>query len=715
MSHPAGRRSLVLLLFLVLHSSVSSAQQGGRCDQSPRSYEGYTVHDVRIDTPLAWLFGSVEKKLQDILADPSMPIKKGNLYRKADSDAGFIKLTEKFPELTVSPIDRVAVRVAKPALQNCDAQARTLDVVYHVYTFGFSYYLSRAFESGRKEEVKRTVVDTQATQRLANYFPQPFVGYNRSRHLFGGTKLSIKQPGGLLNTISLDASGSSSSSEVKADAKGSHDYDKGFISHLEYQFRYLHSDIPGESVKLKEGTGLGQFFAATRARGSSELILRFGAAVEGGNKQADVSPPLVPPENLANSGYGSIKTFVGGTMRVGRHAFKGSYGIQLGSADGGSGLDYVKQVFDTAAILRFLVGAHKPVTLDIQFTAGHIDRRGRLPLAERFFGGNAERNFIASDTWTIRSNPFIRSFPENSLARTSDGGILGGDQFFSANATLAATVWSKPLVPREVLDDPDLPRIVEFQFGSAESALRNQYLSESPEFRRVAEMIRPLSAALTAVEEELTALENQNPPQEVRDQISLSRTDLTIAGEAASSIKSDLADGTPKTADIRKLVVGFPDKTPPISAYASDLVDDLTLLKDIAGVPTPNQLGPKIDELERRRQQMADAFVALDQSPAARQAEERARSEMKYPRRVFNELLHEANLIAFSPVAIFDAARLHQQEGPADRTRYAVGGGVRVGIVSLDLTAGYAWNPNRRPWEPRGAMLFTMEVSNLFR
>ena len=33
----------------------------------------------------------------------------------------------------------------------------------------------------------------------------------------------------------------------------------------------------------------------------------------------------------------------------------------------------------------------------------------------------------------------------------------------------------------------------------------------------------------------------------------------------------------------------------------------------------------------------------------------------------------------------------------------------------VDLTAGYAWNPNRKPWEPRGAMLFTMEVSNLFR
>jgi hypothetical protein len=88
---------------------------------------------------------------------------------------------------------------------------------------------------------------------------------------------------------------------------------------------------------------------------------------------------------------------------------------------------------------------------------------------------------------------------------------------------------------------------------------------------------------------------------------------------------------------------------------------------------------------------------------------------MIYPRRVFKELTTEANLIAVSPLVIFDAARLHQGNLSNGKVRYALGGGLRLSIVSLDVTAGYAWNPNRDPWEPRGALLFSMEVSNLFR
>lgn len=313
-----------VLMFLSLPAHAQSGSDH-RCSESPGFYEreNYIVHEVRIEAPLDWLLGSVSQKLRNILSDASMPIRKGNVFRKADSDAGFIKLTDNFPELTVSPIDRVAVRLAAPGLENCDKKARTLDVVYRVYTFGFSYYLSRAFESGGKEEVRRSVVETPATERFADYFPQPFIGYNRSRDFYGGTRLAIKLPGGLLDKISLGASGSSSSVEAGAAAEGSRSYNKSSIRQLEYQFRYSYSDIPAKSLKLKESTVLGQVFAATRAFGPQELILRFGGSFEGGNKHTG-DQRSTSAADLANSGYGSLKAFVGGTLRSGMQAFKGS-------------------------------------------------------------------------------------------------------------------------------------------------------------------------------------------------------------------------------------------------------------------------------------------------------------------------------------------------------------------------------------------------------
>jgi hypothetical protein len=644
-----------------------------------------------------------------------MPIRKGALFRKIDEDEGFIKVKESFPELTVGPLDRIAVRIAKPTLQNCDAQAKTLDVVYRVYTLSFSYYLSRVFESYRKDEVKRSVIETHATQLLAKYFPQPVFGYNRTRNPFGGSKLTINRPAELLDKIVLDVSGSSRSLAADADAVGERDFQTGFIRHVEYQSRYSYSDIPSTSTALKQGLGLTQIMAATKALGSKELIVRFGGSFEAGHKQTDLNPAQVLPGDVPQSPYGSLKAFAGGTMRIGRHAVQASYGLELGSARQNAQLDYVKQVFDASANLRFLPRDHRPITLDAQFTVGSIQNRGQVPTAEHFFGGNVERNFIASETWTIRSDPFIRSFPENRLAQTTAAQIVGGDSFFSANITAAATVWGKPLVPREILKEPDFNQLVDFEFGTAETALKLEYLSSTPEFRKVGEMVNPIAEKLAEMTTFLTTLEGKQLGTDIDGQIQLCRADLDDINETVTRMKQDLEDGSPRSADIRMLVVGFTDKKPPIESEISELTDDLTELKNMNGIPDPFALQRLIDELEERRSVMAQAFLDLNQSPVAEKANAQAHQDMKYPRRVFNEVSREANLIAVSPVFAFDAARLRQNAFSSGSVRYGVGGGVRLTVVSLEVTAGYAFNPNRKPWESRGAFLFTMEVSNLFR
>jgi hypothetical protein len=77
--------------------------------------------------------------------------------------------------------------------------------------------------------------------------------------------------------------------------------------------------------------------------------------------------------------------------------------------------------------------------------------------------------------------------------------------------------------------------------------------------------------------------------------------------------------------------------------------------------------------------------------------------------------MREANLIGISPVLLLDAARIWQRGMGSGDTRYGLGGGVRMSIVSFDITAGYAWNLGRLPGERRGAWIVKFELSNLFR
>lgn len=715
-----GRLGLCCLVLCALTGAAKSQAVSKKCTEPAKFYEdhGYSVREVRIDSPLGWLFGSVEKKLGEIINDPSMPIRKGMPFRKQDEDEGFLRVKEKFPELTVSQSNRIAFRLARPTLENCDTSAAKLDVVYRVYNFGYSPFLSPLFDAGNRDDVRRSVVDTDATEALANYFPQPLAGFNRARNPYAGTMLTINQPAGLLEKLSLDAIVSNKSDEERLRAAGSRERAAGLVRRFDYIFGYHHSNVPATATNLKDAVGFAQVIATTKSIGTNQLVMRLGSALETGNKQSTLSTVQLQPGDVAQSPYGALKVFLGSTLRSGRHEFKASYGLQFGGATKEAKIDFVKHLFDGAANLRFLPRDHRPITIEVEFAAGSIQNRGRLPVAERFFGGNAEHNFIASSDWIIRREPFIRSFAENTLAQTTTTNFVGGDRFFSANLTAAFTVWGKPLVPDEVLKEPDFEKLVDFEFNTARNALAISYLEETPEFRKVAEMSFPLAEKLADIRALLSNLAAKHLGDEIDSQIQICQSDAEDLDETLSQIKNDLTEGNAKSADLRTLAVGFPTKSPPIPAEVSDFLDDLNDLRDMDGIPEPSAIANLVTQMESLRVAMANAFVEVSdstKSTAAAKANTRASEIMVYPRRVFRELTHEANLFAVSPVFIFDAARLRQNNLTPGSVRYAVGGGLRVSIVSLDVTTAYAFNPGRKPWERRGGFVFTMEVSNLFR
>jgi hypothetical protein len=128
-----------------------------------------------------------------------------------------------------------------------------------------------------------------------------------------------------------------------------------------------------------------------------------------------------------------------------------------------------------------------------------------------------------------------------------------------------------------------------------------------------------------------------------------------------------------------------------------------------------NRINNHREELMRQKEIVSTNFQRLEQSPLAEEANQKAIADLKYPRRVLDTLLREANLYAVSPVLIFDGAHIKQRGVERSDFRYGVGGGLKFTFIGLNVTGGYVWNPNPRVQEGRGAFLFKFDVSDIFK
>jgi len=114
------------------------------------------------------------------------------------------------------------------------------------------------------------------------------------------------------------------------------------------------------------------------------------------------------------------------------------------------------------------------------------------------------------------------------------------------------------------------------------------------------------------------------------------------------------------------------------------------------------------DSLAAQQPRLVTELNGLDFSEAVRLAD----ADMQAIEPVLNSFLHEINIIAINPVGIFDVARIWPDQFG---TRYGIGGGVRVSLVNFNVTVGYAVNPHPHFQEGRGAFVFSMDISDLFR
>ena len=95
-------------------------------------------------------------------------------------------------------------------------------------------------------------------------------------------------------------------------------------------------------------------------------------------------------------------------------------------------------------------------------------------------------------------------------------------------------------------------------------------------------------------------------------------------------------------------------------------------------------------------------------------AETAAAQELGIAKRTLHTLLYQANIFSAGPAFMFDVARLNHAGAPL--TRYGVGGGIRMTLVStVNFTVGYVANPTRLPNESRGAFTVSMQFRDFLQ
>jgi hypothetical protein len=672
--------------------------------------EGYSIRTVRVENPfdfLPWIAAAVGNARSQVSHLQGTPYKNDEVKKAEDtvSNTAF---------LPTPPDLRVAIDLMVTSVENCSG--KQLDLNFWMLSSQIAPVLSGTFESGTQEKSSpQTSAGADAKTNKLKIFPT--AGYNRTDRLYAGGSaqydmVTNRFPFG---TFRIDGLGSTSLHNIDATLSGAHDAALGWLAHSQWDLNYHSNSEAAVNSQLGQNRMAAQFSAVSR----TPLLFRFGASLEGGNLQSTVPQGIpVAPDTVTSSGYGSLKFFLGTTGRwqktndvslgkaVPFTTFFVSYGVELGSTESGSNLSWIKHIVDLGEDITLPFGNHRWVDLETRLTSGLIQVRNVIPQAARFLGGNRLTPFVSSNDWMIPSNPFIRSIPANRLAATTNG--FGGTSFISFNSTLSLATWRFPLVPTEVTNDKDFPQQMQDAFTTSANLLDVGYQTRDQHYITMVSNLSKVQSALANLKTAVTNAQKMATPETA----DLFKECLRPIGFATVRAKdAQQHKGQAQYGEVSDLLQGEPNQSPDPKAKTN-------LLNKIHEACV-NQLNAQINdatiasmanELDALHSTMETEFGAIDRTAS----HNRAQAEMAYPKATLNTLLYQVNLFSLSPVLVFDAAHL----GPATTTlgtRYAIGGGARLDLVShVEFTLGYAANPTHLLNEGKGALFFSMGLRNLF-
>ncbi|MBI4902402.1 MAG: hypothetical protein HY820_02125 [Acidobacteria bacterium] len=595
-----------------------------------------------------------------------------------------------------TPDVRASFSYSDIALENC--KDNQLDVVFNIFSAQVGSTLSTVFESRAKEKAMPSqalgVSDIRPKLQVA-----PEAGFDAARNFGAGGRLQLSVPSGLLSKLQIDGHGSPKSRSVTGALRGEFNSSTSWLGHADWRLDFHNSMQPVADAQISESRLALQFAGATKQRRGA--VVRFGGSLNGGILQSSFLVADLDQSTLRDTRYTAAKLYGGVSGRANHQAYSVSYAMGLGSTGNAFHGDWRKHIGDVSYEVWLPFRDHHLFEWEQRLTAGGIQNPGKIPAAERFFGGNVETPFVDFDSWKIRANPVIRSIPFNRLARTASG--IGGDAFFSYNSTIAATVWRKPIIPDELAKDSNFQQLLEAQVTSGRSVLQIYYSAKDSHFTAIKALLPDLLASMEAIKTAKATAEAAAP-----ESLKPAFSACTKAWSSANlAVKFAVRDKpTEAFGWVKEMLPGGDNSLALVSENCGELVSKLkSAAIDTAALEAP------LAKVKTGEQNVVSNFKAIDVKVAEAKAEE----DFRFVDRTLKTITREMNISSISPVFLFDVGRIAPANTQAGGNRYAVGGGIRFTLVSTaSFTLGYAVNPNRHPGEGRGALFFSLTTRNLF-
>lgn len=678
---------------------VETDQSVGSCDGINLETANYKVRSIRIDDP--FLFLPWVKARQKRASAQITELIQGKPFTYSDVSDKALKIIEDENFLPETSDARVQFRLEFVSVENCTGGQ--VDVIYRIYSTQILPVLSARPEERVQERQTPQTPAGQTTALTTESSPFHFVpigGYDSTNLLFGGGRFEYKprKIGNLpFNSAIIQGEASPRMHAVSAALEGTYDSEvqtPGWLAHADWLVNFSHYSLPTGAGDIRGGHVMLHFAGVTKPLAGGNLSLRFGAALDGGNRQTEAGNLILAPNTVPNAGFGTLKLYGGMDSRFARNIFSASYGLELGSVGPAARVDWRKHIFDARHQFWYSLGNHHLLDLEQRFTTGKLQIPGRVPLPERFFGGNNEEFLIASDNWQIRANPVIRAIPGSRFFQTAEGS--GGRSFVSYNLTAAYGVWRQSLVPQELTSDPEFNDQLQGTITSVTSTLEVFYYSKDPHYPGVISQLPVVQTALQDLETVVNTVQGTRAGQ-VEDLFEACTDAIkSVSRRVKDAIKSKTPYGT-----IGEVLSEDPD-------------DDDQLLnvqqaceKDLNGTLKDASLTQATSRVETLRTQLTSEFNQID----TKTAEKKAKDDLAFTRRTLNTLFNDVNIYSISPVFVFDMARI----GPRGGTRYGPGAGIRLELATTaHFTFGYAWNVKRGPGEGRGNIFFAIGVRDLF-
>jgi hypothetical protein len=705
------RSTNIILLFLLLSAGqlcfaqVKADPKGiaavKDCSGLDLQQQNYVVRSSRLDHPFAflpWIQIKVRQAASEIAA---LVNDKPFRYETARDEA--LKIIEGIDFLPDTSDVRVQIRVEMLSVENC-ADGK-VDLIYRIYSTQILPVLSSVPEARVTEKQTPQTTAGMTNVEAPDSSPMhltPTAGYDADNKLYGGGRFEIlqKQLWKLpFNSIVIEGKGSSSMRSISAALSGSKDSEK-WLAHTDWRLNYSNYSLPTGAGTIAGGQLSAQVSSMTRPFQNGNFAARFGALLEGGNRQGFIADAALAPDTISSSGFGSLKLYAGLNSRFSHNVFSVSYGLGLGANGANARVDWRKHIGDLKHEFWYPIGEHRILDIESQFTIGGVQVKGKIPLAERFFGGNNEELFIPGESWQIRANPVIRAIPGSRLFRTADG--AGGERFFSYNLTAAYALWRMPLMPTELRNDPEFKTLLQGSINSATSILQNYFAAKDEHYTSLATKIPLLQSTLADLKAAIIATQEARP------------------GEFTAQFKACLS--TLNTA-IRRTKSAAESKQDKQYSFVQALLsvseeeDENWLAKVMACVTNLNgslhdtAIATISASLDRTRSAMEVEYKQIDQAKATRLAE----ADMTFTRRTLNTLFNDVNIYSVSPVFVLDVAKLASSEAGLGGVRYGPGVGVRLELAStVHFTVGYAWNIKQGPGEGSGSVFFALGIRDLF-